>query len=1287
MATFHLDLSFIPDNNVSNLELSINEHSVDVQTHSEGSLSAAIEANSALRALPAEKRKCFTHHATVEDVHLPDNAIRFVKVVAQSTKHPDAHLPEVFLYAIHLPEPTLRAHFEKKLSKKPGLCHPKLSAYGLSQAPADRKAALDQIVDAQKLVTAHDTAATLVFQHPELATSQHYVATVVMSDHVNPSPEENADQYNAIVALGNTIAAPSNQPWTTLVPCKDKNGNMVTADFAIGTGDKPPIKAGQQLYTWSLTDATVSSATAPIGGAKRTANDDAMLQNQTWTVAAGTASLKTQQSSAPPSPTSVTSGDAVEYDWTLHDLTPNHGLSVDATSIVVDASNNFSVNAKNTYSRTLYVYYQLYDDRNQPIGNITKLQSVGSVNVLMGIPMPTDPANLAFNIGQAASISLYFGGFGTSKWTEQSAPGALLTGVWQYGVPAIFMIAGEMLTDTAAFNKIVNDRDLTAMAVAIGFALVGGGVPTAAALLNTKQVLITFADIVLGIVVKKGMEKLSEWLLTKVAAGAISNAFGPVGWIFKLAAAGLDFEEMAVTTGEILSSPATLTVNVSRAFNVTLTLHPDPRHGEAGQPKTAVWPALAQKYLATLQYSDGTTRQLAGPMLPTTNSNPIQLNFLKVPAGANVRVIAGVYSNSGWLAGAWLSNWTPAQPTSGDTLPLGDQNITENLVPLAPDTQYVFKEQIAYQNNSYAWQATAAPPSDTIASLNGGSSGTLAQLVGITINNSAYQIGYVWQASGQNIPPDDPNVPPTNNQLYAAQNLSVLANPGSRLEFSQIGFTNQPSIAYSPSVNVTQIDQTNFIIDPRNGGMNLRQVTLNGSTNFGLTGANLQSWGYFPLQNLDAIAVHPTNAVIGVSWQDHKMMLLPLPQSPSPDGQSQPASMVSGHGIRQGLMQGPKALAITPDGRILVLETINQRIQAFDVQGNPVPSFSLTPQLFSLNTADVQPDLDAGKFPVAMQAALQTYAVTFLFMIGTSLTARLNDGQFQPTNDPIAGAFSANGVVLCFDTTQMNNQQVSSHITVNQAGSAWTITDPARGVTYQITAGNGGLYVYHNVTEFKIHAVQAGHQWVVTDQYTATSWMVQTEVTNPNALDVFSYVSYTPLYNPNGLTNITYLDMATESQGNIYVLSYVGDGRQVADYFLDIYGANGVFMTRTPNPAVTTTPQNVVAAKLCVDIWRNVYTLNFGALAKPAGSSVEPGISHWIPTPPLFSLPATDAPNFNSLNIAAVSQEFAAVGITLSSKAFIEIVSKSGNWQVKDNQTTYDVFQTGDSLQVYSIPA
>ena len=85
-----------------------------------------------------------------------------------------------------------------------------------------------------------------------------------------------------------------------------------------------------------------------------------------------------------------------------------------------------------------------------------------------------------------------------------------------------------------------------------------------------------------------------------------------------------------------------------------------------------------------------------------------------------------------------------------------------------------------------------------------------------------------------------------------------------------------------------------------------------------------------------------------------------------------------------------------------------------------------------------------------------------------------------------------------------------------------------------------------------------------------------------------------------------YLDVAVEFSGFIYVLSSNNSA-----YRLDIYNPD----QKGTDPFCTT--QGFNAAKLTVDYWRNVYSLNYEVLivngALPASGITEPSISQWVP--------------------------------------------------------------------------
>ncbi|GHG77025.1 hypothetical protein [Streptomyces glebosus] len=1278
MTVLHFDLRRARA--TDDLQVDVHGSAYALRPHTDETLAAARREHPVLaalhtdpRGLPAASAAEFTHYAEVDDAALDTGAVRWLRVVRPAPE--GVPLPEVVMMALYLAPPRLRATLLARRDRggREIARSGKLARLGVG--PCTGEAALELRLHAETLITDHDTAVGLIAHHPDLATTDPHTAQILRDDHIAPDEEMDPDQYNAVAELAGLISE-LGQDWSRRVPCQDSGGTPLTAGYAVDG-----IQAGDQLYTFDLHDRVLDKSRPVIAGARRTSSDDAWLRGKTWRSRPGTSVLVTDGpaglgASAPRTPS---------YRWTVDEPTSHHGVNVGAPG--VDDAGTFSIDASNSYLRTLYLGYELFDESGTSLGSVTKWGSVSAVDTILGIPVPAEPKQVSFALGKAASVKLYFGSLGTSDWNaDVSTQGALLTALWEYGVPLVCLAAGKALTSTKLFNRIINDRDLVAAALGVGIPLAGGTIAVGTALTRSSKFLTAAANFVLGIVVQKGLEKLGEWLVEQVGEGALANAFGPVGWALKLVAAGLDFEQIAITTGEVLSSPACVTVKASRSLDVSLTLHPDPRHGEAGHPETAVWPAVATRYLVTLQYRGGASRQLTGELPHVTSKEPLRLRFADVPAGGDLRIVAGVYSANGWLAGSWQSDWTPSKPTGEGVLDLGDHQITENLVPLAPDTQYVYKEQLALTGGKPSWRADGTPPSATKADLDCQGTSGLCDIAAATLNNSAFQVGYAWRASGQELHPDRPDAPVSDDQLWAVQNISVLADPDSRRKTTTVGFTARPAIAYAPSPNAEAIDETNFVLDPRDGVMHLRQVQLDdGTRDFGFDQKDLPSWGRFPLENVDALAVHPSNAVIACSWQHHKLMLLPLPAEPVTDDKAPEALLVSGQGIREGLLKGPKALAVAPDGRILVLESLNNRIQAFDTKGNPVPSFTTGPAVCQAPTAQLAAALDAGTLPEALHGALQEADATLLFPLDAHFSAQLDSARFQPANDPLIDVLAANGIALAYDPDHMDDPAQSAQITVIEKGRSWVISDP-RGMAWQVRNGDHGLAVHHRLTGTTIRVQRAGAQWLVLDDERGNAWKLAPATNESSLTDVYACTSSFPLRGDGAHAEdpVTYLDMAVESQGYTYVLSYSGAGSRPEDYLLDIYGPDGRFLVRTPDTTVTTTPQNIVAAKIAVDVWRNLYALGHAPLAATHDG---PSFAHWTPTPPLFTLPLTTQPNYDDRNISAVRADFVAHNITLTNDAAVTVTVPGGAWQVQDGGTLYHLYRSGDGLQVYAIPA
>lgn len=120
----------------------------------------------------------------------------------------------------------------------------------------------------------------------------------------------------------------------------------------------------------------------------------------------------------------------------------------------------------------------------------------------------------------------------------------------------------------------------------------------------------------------------------------------------------------------------------------------------------------------------------------------------------------------------------------------------------------------------------------------------------------------------------------------------------------------------------------------------------------------------------------------------------------------------------------------------------------------------------------------------------------------------------------------------------------------------------------------------------------------------------------------------TPFLDLSSTGQNTYLDIAAvgdQTMTYMYVLYYTDDGATAADYHISIYhyGASAP----ATNPLVTT--DNLAAAKIAVDMWHTLYTLNYamvtdgkGNVAGPKNATTGPGgrtvpsLSEWLPSTP-----------------------------------------------------------------------
>ena len=195
--------------------------------------------------------------------------------------------------------------------------------------------------------------------------------------------------------------------------------------------------------------------------------------------------------------------------------------------------------------------------------------------------------------------------------------------------------------------------------------------------------------------------------------------------------------------------------------------------------------------------------------------------------------------------------------------------------------------------------------------------------------------GYAYRAGGQGVP--FCGQAPTGI-MYMVQNVFLGENPDRALKQLPCGFQQVAGIVYDRLGPASGLGR-NFFLQPSVDGFVVQSITLDDTTP--VTIDNPLSWGVFS-EGLDSLAVVPTGYLVGVNRQNHHMQILELPPAAIDSSQAPQAVPFAvakmGLGTREGLLSAPVAVTVI-DATVLILEDGNQRLQAVDVSGNPVPRF------------------------------------------------------------------------------------------------------------------------------------------------------------------------------------------------------------------------------------------------------------------------------------------------------------------------------------------------------------
>ena len=793
-------------------------------------------------------------------------------------------------------------------------------------------------------LTPLDTALSLVFHSPEIMNlNVDQGATVLNLIQTLPCTNEPmCTPYIGTLAtqIAEKWPATTSGGWATLVQVIDANGKPVVDD------------QGKPAYRYDLDTDILQAVSTVAAQVKKAIFDNPQFLGTNWHPTQG---ITVSQTSATSGLTVRPTGAA---QFALTAAYPAgasvHGVAFQSVNVTNQSARTVQLQFRNAFLRYLSTYVQFANEGGDlPVANPTSsdtsrakfLAWINSNYTVLGIPLFGNDIPLSsvqFDVPADASIAkVYFGslGLGGQAFSPEAVEGAILTLIFNIGIPTILLAAGVAATG-ALLRALSEEFGVTIIQIlraSLPLILGIAGGDLANGIFGTAN-----SSSAVGVLTSIGSALLSAFfatgegaaLLVQLAAVVISeNAadfMGPLAIVFRIIAVAADVAMIAESVGEVLASPAIFINQLCLTQTTTVTISHDPDDFQ--------FPATARKYEVTLTYDSASkvAHKQCGAIEPGRVDDIVAV-FDGVPSGGMVTVDVYLTTESGCIVGrsTGQDGMTPGPygPVPGTQASIA-LTIKELLIPLLQTTQYLHDLKLEYQNGQHAW-VESAPPTATIADLGSGQENALYDLNGITISQRTGMAGYAFRAGGQGVPFCGQTI---SGIAYMVQNLFLAEDPDRGLKQLPCGFQQVAGIVYDRLGPADGIGR-NFFLQPTPGGFFVQSITLDDTTPINVQ--NPLSWGVFS-QALDSLAVVPTGYVVGVNRLNHQMQILELPPAAVDSGQAPQAVPFAvtkmGLGTRAGLLAAPVAVAVI-DATILILEDGNQRIQAVDVSGNPVLIF------------------------------------------------------------------------------------------------------------------------------------------------------------------------------------------------------------------------------------------------------------------------------------------------------------------------------------------------------------
>jgi hypothetical protein len=316
---------------------------------------------------------------------------------------------------------------------------------------------------------------------------------------------------------------------------------------------------------------------------------------------------------------------AAAYKWSLSNPGSSWGLNVNDHIDFDAATQQVTIRLKNKSNRCLGAYIQFqnstggaitpsaWKDR-MPVNayqrNPTKkyLAFIRPVDCVFGIPLWGNEIGVTFPfIEGAVKAQVLLGGMGTgNNDPEVEALGRNTTAMLNYAIPMMMIAFGVGMDSIAWYFSVLTNP--TVLELFLGVLTSDG--PFWLETMDVMLLLRKAAGAIPTIIFSKVVARyIAKPLVARIAGQQAAQTAPIAGWVLKImcltAAGGM----LISTTVAANNSPGTYSLDLSRAIDVRVQVHPDPTHGGAD----AVWPLNFHHYTLTLKNQSGASKDI-GPL-------------------------------------------------------------------------------------------------------------------------------------------------------------------------------------------------------------------------------------------------------------------------------------------------------------------------------------------------------------------------------------------------------------------------------------------------------------------------------------------------------------------------------------------------------------------------------------------------------------------------------------------------------------------------------------------------